>query len=148
MNLDQARRLRERRGVKVVDRDIGAKVRTTYTPQFLGLEEGPIWVQQGGGGEGNNINAGEGLVIGFVDSGINPNHASFAYDPMHPFTSNISHFSGACQTGPKFPSYSCNQKIVSARYFSAGAQMAATLDPSIDLLSPFDAHGHGRYVYI
>ena len=110
---------------------------TTYTPQFLDLPE--VWTQEGG-----EKSAGEGSVIGFVDTGIIPCHPSFAYDPMKLFTSNISHFSGACETGPQFPAGSCNGKIVSARFFSAGAQAAATLNTSVDFLSPFDAVGHGR----
>lgn len=111
---------------------------TTYTPQFLGLPEG-VWAQEGG-----ERNAGEGIVIGFVDTGINPSHPSFAYDLVNPFTSNISHFSGACETGPEFPPFSCNGKIVSAKLFSAGAQAAASLNASVDILSPSDTVGHGR----
>ena len=126
--------------MKLVERDRGAKVMTTYTPEFLSLPKG-IWTQVGG-----DTNAGDGVVIGFVDSGINPSHPSFAYDPiLHPFTSNLSCFSGACETGPLFPASSCNGKIVSARYFSAGAEAVATLNASVDFLSPFDADGHGRY---
>lgn len=115
---------------------------TTYTPQFLGLREG-VWAQEGG-----ERNAGEGIVIGFVDTGIDPTHPSFAFDPFYPFTSNLSHFSGACEAGPRFPASSCNGKIVSARFFSAGAQAAATLNSSVDFLSPYDAVGHGRYSFI
>lgn len=109
---------------------------TSYTPQFLGLPQG-VWTQEGG-----DKNAGEGIVIGFVDTGINPSHPSFAN--YNPFESNISHFSGGCETGPRFPPSSCNGKIVSARFFSAGAQAVATLNTSVDFLSPFDAVGHGR----
>jgi subtilisin family serine protease len=126
-------------GVKLVEKDRGAKLMTSYTPQFLGLPQ-EVWAKEGG-----DKNAGEGIVIGFVDTGITPKHPSFTYDPLNPFTSNISHFSGACEAGPRFPSSSCNGKIVSARYFSAGAQAIATLNTSVDLLSPFDAAGHGRY---
>ncbi|KAK7387727.1 hypothetical protein VNO78_22517 [Psophocarpus tetragonolobus] len=136
----QAAKLRGRAGVKLVEKDRGAKMMTTYTPHFLNLEEG-IWAQEGG-----DSNAGDGIVIGFVDSGINPLHPSFAYNPMHPFTSNLSLFEGACQPGPLFPPCSCNGKIVAARYFSAGAQAAVTLDASKDFLSPFDADGHGSHV--
>ncbi|XP_027368653.1 subtilisin-like protease SBT2.4 [Abrus precatorius] len=136
----QATRLRGTQGVKLVEKDRGAKLMTTYTPQFINLPEG-IWAQEGGA-----QNAGDGVVIGFVDSGINPLHPSFAYDPMHPFTSNLSHFEGACEAGPLFPASSCNGKIVSARYFSAGAEAAATLNASVDFLSPFDAEGHGSHV--
>ena len=85
---------------------------TTYTPEFLGLPQG-AWTLE----RGDDRSAGEGIVIGFVDSGINPTHPSFAYDPLHPFTSNIYHFSGAYETGPRFPASSCNGKIVSAKFF-------------------------------
>ncbi|KAE7995356.1 hypothetical protein FH972_000165 [Carpinus fangiana] len=135
----QARKLKAAPGVMLIERDRGAKLMTTYTPQFLGLPE--VWTEEGG-----DKNAGEGIVIGFVDTGINPLHPSFAYDPVKPFSSNISHFSGACETGPRFPASSCNGKIVSARFFSAGAEAAATLNTSVDFLSPFDAVGHGSHV--
>lgn len=141
--LVQAKKLKYAPGVKMVERDRGARLMTTYTPKFLGLHEG-VWTEEGG----DHRNAGEGIVIGFVDTGVNPTHPSFAYDPLNPFTSNVSHFSGACETSPQFPSSSCNGKIVSARFFSAGAQAIATLNTSVDFLSPFDAVGHGRCVYI
>ncbi|KAL6990734.1 hypothetical protein U1Q18_008858 [Sarracenia purpurea var. burkii] len=127
-------------GVKLVERDRGAKTMTSYTPEFLGLPEG-VWAEEGG-----DRNAGEGIVIGFVDTGINPSHPSFAYDPTNPFASNLSRFSGACEEGPRFSASSCNGKIVSARFFSAGAQAAAALNASVDFLSPFDAVGHGSHV--
>ncbi|XP_042945551.1 subtilisin-like protease SBT2.4 isoform X2 [Carya illinoinensis] len=135
----QARKLKNAPGVKLMERDRGAKLMTTYTPQFLGLPE--VWTQEGG-----DRNAGEGIVIGFVDTGINPFHPSFLNDPLSPFKSNISGFSGACETGPRFPASSCNGKIVSAKFFSAGAEAIATLNTSVDFLSPFDAVGHGSHV--
>ncbi|KAG5234685.1 subtilisin protease [Salix suchowensis] len=136
----QANKLKAAPGVKLVEKDRGAKLMTTYTPKFLGLPQ-EVWAKEGG-----EKKAGEGIVIGFVDTGIAPKHPSFSYDPLNPFTSNISHFSGACETGPRFPSSSCNGKIVSARYFSDGAQAIATLNTSMDFLSPFDAAGHGSHV--
>ncbi|TQD98725.1 hypothetical protein C1H46_015634 [Malus baccata] len=48
--------------------------------------------------------------------------------------------------GPRFPASSCNGKIVSAKFFSAGAEAAATLNSTVDFLSPFDAVGHGSHV--
>ncbi|GFZ03314.1 PA-domain containing subtilase family protein [Actinidia rufa] len=71
-----------------------------------------------------------------------------AYDPTNPFASNLSRFLGTCEDGPQFPMNSCNGKIVSARIFSAGAQAVATLNASVDFLSPFDAVGHGREIYM
>ncbi|XP_052180373.1 subtilisin-like protease SBT2.4 [Diospyros lotus] len=139
----QAKKIKKAHGVRLVEKDRGAKLMTTYTPDFLGLPRG-VWAQEGG-----ERNAGEGIVIGFVDSGINPLHPSFAYDhhPEDPLTRNLSHFSGACEGGPLFPTNSCNRKIVSARSFSAGAQAAVTLNASAgDFLSPVDAAGHGSHV--
>ncbi|XP_028763038.1 subtilisin-like protease SBT2.4, partial [Neltuma alba] len=133
----QAARLRSREGVRVVERDRGASLKTTYTPAFVGVQGG-MWEEEGEGGEG--------VVIGFVDSGINPSHGSFAYDASRPFESNISQFSGGCETGPRFSESDCNGKIVGARFFSKGAQAIASLNPSLDFLSPFDADGHGSHV--
>ncbi|KAL8461522.1 hypothetical protein ACS0TY_032851 [Phlomoides rotata] len=126
-------------GVKLVEKDPGAKLMTSYTPEFLGVPA--VWTQVGG-----SRNAGDGIVIGFVDSGINPVHPSFAYDPLNPWSSNASHFSGSCEGGPRFPETSCNGKIISARFFASGARAAGTLDPSVDILSPYDAIGHGSHV--
>ncbi|KAH1200624.1 Subtilisin-like protease SBT2.4 [Glycine max] len=111
-----AARLRSSPGVKLVEKDRGAKMTTTYTPEFLSLRKG-IWAQEGG-----DRNAGDEVVIGYVDSGINALHPSFAYDPMHPFSSNLSHFEGAtCETGPLFPPSSCNGKIVAANHVASVA---------------------------
>lgn len=112
---------------------------TTYSPKFLGLPKG-VWTKKGG-----DRNAGEGIVIGFVDSGINPFHPSFAYDPRYGYSKNRTRFPGVCEEGPKFPKSSCNGKIISARFFSKGAQASGTLNASVDILSPYDAVGHGRY---
>nr|XP_016436103.1 PREDICTED: subtilisin-like protease SBT2.4 [Nicotiana tabacum] len=125
--------------VKLVEEDRRVKLMTTYTPQFLGIPA--VWTQEGG-----DRNIGEGIVIGFVDSGINPDHPSFAYDPTTTTNYTPQHFSGACEEGPLFPETSCNGKIVSARFFSAGAQANAILNASVDILSPFDAVGHGSHV--
>ncbi|KAL0305983.1 UNVERIFIED_CONTAM: Subtilisin-like protease SBT2.4 [Sesamum radiatum] len=64
---------------------------------------------------------------------------------MNPFTSNTSHFSGTCE-GPSVPEHSCNGKIISARFFASGARAAATLNPYVDIQSPYDAVGHGSHV--
>ncbi|XXG56177.1 hypothetical protein AAC387_Pa03g3661 [Persea americana] len=139
----QAKKLESAQGVRLVEKDRGAKLMTTYTPTYLGLTgPGGVWAQ---GGEGGEEKAGDGMVIGIIDTGIDPTHPSFSYDPHNPFRANLStRFSGCtCQTGPDFPVNSCNGKIITARYFAAGA---ATLNISKDYLSPFDAVGHGSHV--
>ncbi|KAL9860781.1 Subtilisin-like protease SBT2.4 [Arabidopsis thaliana] len=141
----QAKKLRKTKGVKAVEEDKGVKLMTTYTPDFLELPQ-QVWPKISNEGDRR---AGEDIVIGFVDTGINPTHPSFAaLDLTNPYSSNISrlHFSGDCEIGPLFPPGSCNGKIISARFFSAGARASGALSSSLDILSPFDASGHGSHV--
>ncbi|KAK1296126.1 hypothetical protein QJS10_CPB15g01675 [Acorus calamus] len=134
----QAKKLEKADGVTWVEKDRGVKLKTTYSPHFLHLTEA-VWAT--GGGERN---AGEGIVIGFIDTGIDPTHPSFSYDPLAPYRVNPARFRGVCESGPHFQGGLCNGKIVSARYFSAGAASIMPLNTSRDFLSPFDAIGHGR----
>lgn len=125
-----------------MEKDRGVKKMTTYTPEFLGLQNG-VW-----NGPHMENRHGEGIVIGFVDTGINPFHPSFVYDPVKDNNSSTTnpHFSGACETGPMFPPSACNGKIISARFFAEGALSAGGLNSSVNFLSPFDADGHGSHV--
>ncbi|ESQ29187.1 hypothetical protein EUTSA_v10023274mg [Eutrema salsugineum] len=141
----QAKKLKKAKGVKAVEEDKGVKLMTTYTPDFLELPQ-QVWPKISS--DGDKL-AGEDIVIGFVDTGINPTHPSFAaLDLTNPFSTNLSrlNFSGDCETGPLFPAGSCNGKIISARFFSAGARASVALNGSLDILSPFDASGHGSHV--
>ncbi|KAF3792109.1 Subtilisin-like protease SBT2-4 [Nymphaea thermarum] len=124
--VSQVAKLRAIKEVRTIEKDRGARLMTTYTPTFLGLPAG-AWAREGG-----PQNAGEGIVIGLVDSGIDPTHPSFANTASDPFLPNIPRFSGTCQTGPLFPENSCNGKIISARYFSAGAAALMPLNASKD----------------
>lgn len=118
--------------------DFSVRTATTHTPQFLGLLQG-AWSQEGG-----YESAGEGIVIGFIDTGIDPAHPSFAADddtkhqyPIPP------HFSGICEVTPDFPSGSCNRKLVGARHFAASAITRGIFNLTQDYASPFDGDGHG-----
>ncbi|RLM74012.1 subtilisin-like protease SBT2.4 [Panicum miliaceum] len=120
-------------------------IMTTYTPRLLGLPNG-VWRRHWDGGEGGDD--GEGLLVGVVDSGIDPAHPSFAYIPharadppeddddgsgaRPPFAAGVPAASGPCF-----------RLIVTARYFAGGAAAMLPLDPSRDL-SLFDAERHGR----
>ncbi|KAL6653045.1 hypothetical protein ACP70R_011970 [Stipagrostis hirtigluma subsp. patula] len=146
-----ADRLRAAPEVAAVEEDAGTRLMTTYTPRLLGLPRG-VWRHRKHGGGGQND--GEGVVVGVVDSGVDPAHPSFAYVPRAQAGSTVDggrhadrrerpFDGGACDVGPRFPPGSCNGKIVMARYFAAGAAVVLPLDASRDL-SPFDADGHGR----
>lgn len=115
--------------------DYSVRLATTHTPQFLGLPQG-AWVQ-GGGPE----HAGEGVVIGLIDTGIDPSHSSFSDHlseyPVPP------HFSGVCEVTQDFPSGSCNRKLIGARHFAASAITRGIFNATRDYASPFDGDGHG-----
>ncbi|TKY60184.1 Subtilisin protease SBT2.5 [Spatholobus suberectus] len=135
----QADKLSRRREVSNVALDFSVRTATTHTPQFLGLPQG-AWLQAGG-----FETAGEGITIGFVDTGIDPTHPSFADDKSeHPFPVP-AHFSGICEVTPDFPSGSCNRKLVGARHFAASAITRGIFNSSQDYASPFDGDGHGTH---
>lgn len=136
---EQADKLSRRREVANVVLDFSVRTATTHTPEFLGLPQG-AWAQQGG-----YEFAGEGIVIGFIDTGIDPNHPSFADDTTdHPYPVP-HHFSGICEVTPDFPSGSCNRKLVGARHFAASAITRGIFNSSQDYASPFDGDGHGTH---
>jgi subtilisin family serine protease len=116
------------------------------TPAFLGLPAG-IWERLGGPAK-----AGEGVKIGVIDTGIYPEHPSFADTPVGPEGKRYdgpayappTGWKGTCQSGVNFPSTACNNKLIGARYFVEG--FGAKNVKAGDFLSPRDANGHGSHV--
>jgi subtilisin family serine protease len=115
-------------------------------PGFLGLPAG-LWERLGGPG-----NAGEGVKIGVIDTGIYPEHPSFADTPTGPdgprydgpAYSPPTDWNGTCQTGAGFTTAACNNKLIGARYFVDG--FGAQNLKAGEFLSPRDANGHGSHV--
>jgi subtilisin family serine protease len=103
----------------------------------LGLPQG-AWPKAGG-----YETAGEGIVIGFIDTGIDPSHPSFSDDSSLNSYPVPSHFSGICEVTRDFPSGSCNRKLIGARHFAASAITRGIFNSSQDYASPFDGDGHG-----
>ncbi|TDP73133.1 S8 family peptidase [Roseateles toxinivorans] len=102
---------------------------TTTTSKFLGLSApGGLWSQTVGG----NLNKGENIVIGIIDSGIWPENPAFAdrVDGMGVPTHDLNGtqvygapagWAGACVPGTGFnPATHCNNKLIGARYFNTG----------------------------
>lgn len=110
---------------------------TTHTPQFLGLPTG-VWPTGGGFDK-----AGEDVVIGFIDSGIYPNHPSFATHISEPY-GPVPHYRGKCELDTHTKKKFCNGKIIGAQHFSAAAIAAGQFNPAVDFASPLDGDGHGR----
>ncbi|VFQ70506.1 unnamed protein product [Cuscuta campestris] len=127
-------------GVSAVYEDVKMQKRTTHTPEFMGIPNG-VWPRLGGPSV-----SGEGVVIGMIDTGINPLHPSFMTQEhvgRPPATSRK--FTGKCITGDGFPATACNNKIVGAQYFARAAIAAGEFNVSRHYASPFDADGHGSH---
>ncbi|PKA58889.1 Subtilisin-like protease [Apostasia shenzhenica] len=130
--------LRNTRRIRLLQEDVKISKLTTHTPDYLGISAG-AWPAVGGA-----ENAGGGVVIGFVDTGINPNHPSFAN--LRPKSSPKStKYKGKCQIGEGFSVSSCNGKIIGAQFFARAAIAAGDFNASCDYASPFDTDGHGSH---
>jgi hypothetical protein len=114
---------------------------------YLGLPDG-LWARLGGPDK-----AGEGIVVGVIDSGIYPEHPSFADTPVAPdgtrhyigpaYEAPPATWKGTCEKGENFPATSCNNKLIGARFFNHGFGEKVAEE---DFLSPRDADGHGTGV--
>nr|XP_016452769.1 PREDICTED: subtilisin-like protease SBT2.2 [Nicotiana tabacum]XP_018623135.1 LOW QUALITY PROTEIN: subtilisin-like protease SBT2.2 [Nicotiana tomentosiformis] len=135
----QAFKLARRREVSNIVLEFSVRTATTHTPEFLGLPRG-AWAQEGGYGT-----AGEGVVIGFIDTGIDPTHPSFSDNSPEQTYPVPEHFSGICEVTQDFPSGSCNRKLVGARHFAASAITRGIFNATKDYASPFDGDGHGTH---
>ncbi|CAH9079981.1 unnamed protein product [Cuscuta epithymum] len=132
--------LRKAEGVRAVYEDVKMQKLTTHTPEFLGIPNG-VWPKLGG----PRI-SGEGVVIGMIDTGINPMHPSFTTPENigRPLMTSRK-FTGKCTTGDGFPATACNNKIVGAQYFARAAIAAGDFNVSRHYASPYDADGHGSH---
>ena len=130
---------------------------------FLGLGDdakgaGGVWQETGG-----VSTAGEGVVVGVVDTGISPEHPSFAGEKLKkannkksqdkPYTDGSyvyfdkadgGQFKSPVVTGQGWDKHDYSTKLVGAQYFSTGAA-AAGFDFQYDYLSPRDGAGHGSH---
>ena len=149
---EQAAKLATTPGVQAVTPDEMQTVDTSSTPTFLGLDApGGLWDQLGGVG-----NAGEGIIIGVVDSGIWPESLSFTdrigtngngtQDGKLDYQ-QIPGWHGKCTPGEDFNASMCNQKLIGAQYFNAawGGNAAIDAQRPWEFNSPRDYNGHGTH---
>jgi subtilisin family serine protease len=130
----------------------------TATPStdFLGLSgDTGVWAQTGG-----VESAGDGIVVGIIDSGIAPENASFAGEALAntpgaaPYLdgdavvfdkADGSTFHGACETGEQFTADDCSTKLITARYFVDSYGPDTIGRDRGEYLSPRDGSGHGSH---
>jgi subtilisin family serine protease len=143
LTAEQAATLSRTPGVVSVAKDALRHPTTNYSPEFLGLPEG-LWPDAGG-----REHAGEGVIVGIVDTGIWPESPSFAGghrtsagQPVD--TSGVrKDWNGTCVAGELFDVQDCNDKIIGARFYVAGFGKQNVAKE--DYLSPRDGDGHGSH---
>jgi len=165
----QAQKLRSRKNVLRVWKDQVRYLATNDSPTFLGLFD------HSGGLVTDLELQGEDIVIGVIDSGITPEHASFA-DRREADRPSLCRstwaessllglwlcfrfkaaddvvmyeppigWSGRCEAGENFQTDHCNNKIIGARFYVDGFLESHVLDDN-EFLSPRDADGHGTHI--
>ncbi|MEU7822421.1 S8 family serine peptidase [Catellatospora sp. NPDC049133] len=131
-------RLRADSGVLRVWKSEQLTADTITTRDFLGLTgSGGVWSKQFGG----DSHAGEGVIVGIIDSGIWAENPSFAALPSPRPDQRVidKKWKGTCDAGVEQP-IACNNKLIGARYFHDDANVN-----DAEFLSPRDYNGHGSH---
>lgn len=139
---DQVSALAKLPGVKAVYPDELLQLDTDSSPQFIGAPS--AWNQMGG-----QESAGEGVVVGVIDTGIWPEHPSFSDpDPSgKPYAPLASWHGTRCEFGSAVPGdvpFTCNNKLVGAARFMATYSALIPLLPD-EYRSARDDDGHGTH---
>ena len=132
---EEAERLRVQKGVISVTRDELRQLHTDTSGDFLDLT--------GRGGAYDNGLNGEGVVVGIIDTGIWPEHPSFADDGSY----DSPGIDVPCELGdtahnPEDLEFDCNNKLLGAR--DMRTLYNALIGPEL-YNSARDADGHGSH---
>ncbi|CAI7777465.1 unnamed protein product [Closterium sp. NIES-53] len=136
----EAKRLKQHPAVAWIEEDKPVRALTVDSPTFLKLPTS-LWAENGG-----QSRAGEDVIIGVIDSGIWPEHPSFANTPADPYGPIPARWFGGCAETVDFPASLCNGKIIGAKYFNSGFRKSGqSVDPISDFSSARDGDGHGTW---
>jgi subtilisin family serine protease len=130
------------KGVKKVIEDQWRTLHTDASPAFIGLS-GPANVWQTG-------LTGEGVVVGVIDSGIWPEHPSFADDGSYPTPPVVLDNSRPnCEFGnighnANDAAFACNNKLIGARQMLDTYRALIGATPE-EFHSARDDNGHGTH---
>jgi subtilisin family serine protease len=168
MTAAQAHKLENLDDVLHVWEDEIRPLATNFSPSFLELFDGERGLR---GLEGLT---GDGVIIGFIDSGIYPEHPALKdtkeadrpsacrstwadntllgrwlckrFDKMDDqlVFEPPENWNGACDVGEQFVETDCNNKLVGARWFISGAENSGPID-SGEIRSARDVDGHGTH---
>ncbi|NUR73783.1 MAG: S8 family peptidase [Hamadaea sp.] len=137
----EAARLTKTPGVTGLWANETVQVDTVTTPSFLGLTgDDGVWQKQFGG----VANAGEGVIVGVIDTGIWPENPAFAAlpEPRPDAATIASKWHGTCDAGTTGAPVTCNNKLIGARFFRGAGQ--SSIQP-VEFWSPRDYDGHGSH---
>ncbi|KAG0461400.1 hypothetical protein HPP92_021359 [Vanilla planifolia] len=141
---DQALKMAEMPGIISVFPNLKRTLHTTHSWDFMGLNFNESMETSG-----FSMKNQENVIIGFIDTGIWPESPSFSDERMPPVPSR---WRGVCQGGESFSNYSCNKKVIGARYYIGGyeAEQEMVEEPlnfvkSENFRSPRDSSGHGSH---
>lgn len=138
---DQAKEIENQPGVALVMRDELRQPTTDSSPGFLGLT-GPASAYQTG-------YDGEGVIVGVIDSGIWPEHPSFADDGTFPAAPMLDDSRPNCEFGntthnPNDAPFTCNNKLIGARQMLDTYRFFIGAAPD-EYDSARDDNGHGTH---
>lgn len=140
LTADQAARLARQPGVNQVTRDELRQLHTDTSPGFLGLD-----ARRGAWESGFT---GEGVILGVIDTGIWPEHASFADDgsysapPADWMGGDVACEFGDTEHNPDDAPFDCNNKLIGAR--DMRITYKAVIGPEL-FNSARDYNGHGTH---
>lgn len=153
----QVAQLQGTKGVISVQPDVIKHPTAAQTgTEFLGLPgSGGVWESIGGVAD-----AGKGVVVGVIDTGIAPENPSFAGSKLGTKKSSTdpyldgnfvvyekadgTQYRAAREQGQNWSSQNYSTKLIGAKAFGAGAK-AAGFKFTSDYVSPRDADGHGSH---
>jgi subtilisin family serine protease len=143
LTADEAAAVERQPGVAFVAKDVFRKKTTDASPTFLGLNApGGPWLKG---------YTGEGVVVGVIDSGIWPEHPSFADDGSYPSlgitldeTDRSACDFGNTAANPNDAPFTCNDKLLGARQM-LDTYRALTGQEDDEFDSARDDDGHGSH---
>lgn len=144
LTASEANRLAHTSGVLHVWQSETFTTNTISTPRFLGLDgAGGVWNSQ----YGDPAHAGEGVIVGVLDTGFWPESPSFAplSEPRPDAAVIAAKWHGTCDVGSD-PNpanrVACNNKVIGARWYDAAGLSSSVPD---EFLSPRDRNSHGSH---